>query len=270
MCTSRPQISKPMEREIRRRCGFGCVMCGNPLYEYHHMKDWSMTHEHVTDDITLLCNMHHTEATNNLVTKEMVEQANRMPHNLKKGVSTPYYLHFSGNDGTIIVGSLSFKTNLIANHFFSAVLVDMISLIGFQMENGFLLIQLALIDEHNVPVLTIRNNELVYKMDNWDVQFVKNSLIVRRGLGDIMLDIVFRVPDTINIRRGELHANGIRINIYPDKFRIRTRTSDTSFRNSGITAPFVGIIIGKHPPNLNGVFHIEALNRYDYNDKKTQ
>src|SRR5207248_2332597 len=30
-----------MKREIRQRCGFGCVLCGRPLYTYEHMEGWA-------------------------------------------------------------------------------------------------------------------------------------------------------------------------------------------------------------------------------------
>ena len=31
----------PIQREVRQRCGFGCVVCGLPLYEYDHLLGWT-------------------------------------------------------------------------------------------------------------------------------------------------------------------------------------------------------------------------------------
>src|SRR5690348_15018177 len=33
----RPPITEEKKRQIRKRCGFGCIFCGRPLYEYHHI-----------------------------------------------------------------------------------------------------------------------------------------------------------------------------------------------------------------------------------------
>jgi len=51
-CHSR-NISLPIQREVRQRCGFGYVICGFPLYGYDHLKDWANFKEHIANDITL-------------------------------------------------------------------------------------------------------------------------------------------------------------------------------------------------------------------------
>jgi hypothetical protein len=44
-----------MKREIRQRCGFGCVLCGIRIYQYDHIIDYAQVQEHTADNITLLC-----------------------------------------------------------------------------------------------------------------------------------------------------------------------------------------------------------------------
>ncbi len=39
----RPKIPLPIQREVRQRCGFGCVICGLPLYDYDHIIGWAET-----------------------------------------------------------------------------------------------------------------------------------------------------------------------------------------------------------------------------------
>lgn len=74
-CTSR-NIPRPIQREVRQRCGFGCVICGTPLYEYEHMEEWAEVKRHVAEEITLLCDKHHKEKTNGWLPKEDVRKAN--------------------------------------------------------------------------------------------------------------------------------------------------------------------------------------------------
>ncbi len=80
-------IPLPMQREIRQRCGFGCVICGLPLYEYDHLLGWANVKRHVAEEITLLCDKHHREKTAELLPIEHVREANKTPYNLREGVS---------------------------------------------------------------------------------------------------------------------------------------------------------------------------------------
>jgi hypothetical protein len=61
----REEISRnipfPIKRKIRQRCGFGCVICGLPLYEYEHLLGFAKVKRHVEKEITLLCDQHHRE-----------------------------------------------------------------------------------------------------------------------------------------------------------------------------------------------------------------
>jgi hypothetical protein len=90
-------IPLPMQREVRQRCGFGCVFCGLPLYEYDHVSEWATARQHVAENITLLCDRHHREKTNGLLPVEAVRDASQNPYNLREGVSKPYDLHYNGD-----------------------------------------------------------------------------------------------------------------------------------------------------------------------------
>ena len=68
-------IPLPIQRDVRRRCGFGCVLCGLPLYEYDHMLGWAQAQEHAANEITLLCDQHHREKTNGLLPSGAVRAA---------------------------------------------------------------------------------------------------------------------------------------------------------------------------------------------------
>lgn len=39
-------IPLSIQRKVRQRCGFGCVICGMPLYEYEHMAEWAQVKRH--------------------------------------------------------------------------------------------------------------------------------------------------------------------------------------------------------------------------------
>src|SRR4051794_27586019 len=108
MTQNRPDIPAPVRRQVRQRCGFGCVICGLPLYEYEHMYEWVHTHSHAADELTLLCDRHHAEKTKGLLPKAVVMNANAAPVNIRNGVSEPYGLHFSGSECEVNIGGNRF------------------------------------------------------------------------------------------------------------------------------------------------------------------
>src|SRR5450759_3186045 len=139
-----------MQREIRQRCGFGCVICGLPLYDYEHLKGWANVKEHVAADITLLCDRHHREKTGGMLPLEEVVRANADPYNLRTGVSAPYDLHYSGETCEAVVGGNTFTTTDRGyGTIMIPVSIDGIPVLGFVLADGHLLLNLVLFDECN-------------------------------------------------------------------------------------------------------------------------
>ena len=83
MKTPRPDIPALVKRAVRQACGFGCVICGKPLYEIDHIVPYSVVREHDPDNLVLLCDGHHREKTNKLLTVDQVREARANPINLR-------------------------------------------------------------------------------------------------------------------------------------------------------------------------------------------
>jgi hypothetical protein len=133
-------IPEPIKREVRKRCGFGCIICGLPLYQYHHLSGWANTKEHVAEDITLLCDRHHREKHGGLLANSSVIEANKNPFNLQAGVSKPYSLHYSGNEFTIQLGQTKFIIeNPQDGSFLAPIVMDRLALISFILFDNHLL-----------------------------------------------------------------------------------------------------------------------------------
>ncbi|MXF04188.1 hypothetical protein FQ041_25950, partial [Escherichia coli] len=50
------RIPETIKRQIRQRCGFGCVICGFGFYDYEHFKpDFVDAKIHDPNGMTLLC-----------------------------------------------------------------------------------------------------------------------------------------------------------------------------------------------------------------------
>jgi trigger factor len=237
------------------------VICGLPLYEYDHLLERAEVQRHVADEITLLCNTHHREETSGLLPREQIVAANASPFNLREGVSKPYDLHFSGDRAEVVVGGNAFRTH---DRGYGTVLlplgVDGVPLIGFVLGDGHLLLNLNLFDESNRPILRIRNNQLYYVPDSWDVELRGQTLIVWEAARKILIDIRFEPPNRVVVSRGRLLCNGVEILIRLDHILVTNNATLVS----GCVAEGVagGLLIGHGNPEIGGFFGIPNLSRY--------
>ncbi|MBW3500525.1 MULTISPECIES: hypothetical protein [unclassified Janthinobacterium] len=262
-CTNR-NIPLPIQREVRQRCGFGCVICGMPLYEYEHMMEWAEVKRHVADEITLLCDQHHREKTGGLLPREVVEKANRNPFNLREGVKKPYDLHFQGDEAEIVIGGNRFTCK---DQGYGTVMipvsVDGIPLVGFVLTDGHLLLNMVVFNEFNVPVMHIKNNQLFQSAIPWDIQLVGTCLTIREGKGDILIEIIFNPPNKITINRGRFLKNGVEILVRPTNILIVNNASFIS--NCSAHNCSGGLIVGYHENRIGGFMAIEGVSRLNRN-----
>ena len=254
-------IPLPMQREVRQRCGFGCVFCGLPLYEYDHVIEWATARQHVAEDITLLCDRHHREKTNGLLPVEAVRDASQNPYNLREGVSKSYDLHYNGDECEAFVGSNYFTTrdrgygtNTIP------IMIDGVPVLGFVLADGHLLLNLLICDEYNNLVLRIVNNQLVYTVSPWDIQLTGRNLVIREAQRKILVDISFNVPNKIVINRGRFLLNGVEVFIRPEHLLV-TNNATVLSRCSAVDCA-VGLRIGQDPRGLGAAIALENVPRY--------
>lgn len=235
-----------MKREVRKRCGFGCVVCGTPIIEYHHMTPWSEVHIHEPDNLTLLCDLHHKEATGNrpLLTDAQVRRANNNPFNLRKGTTKPHMLHFEGTECIVTMGNNTFHGADDTD--FVAAAIDGYPFLGFRLEDGVYLLQFRYHTADNKLALLIHDNELSFAADLWDVQWTANQLIIREKLREIILDIEFHPPNKVSINRGLLHWNGVKIEIKPDF----VNNGGRMFLAGSSARAGVGLLAGHDPRHL--------------------
>ena len=267
MAEQRPPIPNPVQREIRQRCRFGCVICGCPLYEYHHMVPWSETKKHVADEITLLCDKHHKEVTNGLLTDHQVADANANPFNVQKGVSSPYGLHFSGDSFTCVIGGNRFTCTRPDDDGGVAVMlpvvVDDTDLLAFGiLPDGNLCLHATVFDECNLPLLMIRRNQLAYKTDTWDIDFKGATLTVREASRKIFFEITFEPPSKITINRARLLCNGVEILVRQS--HIFVVNSEGVLVGNTAENCAVGLRVGRNNRGLGAGFAVspEATPRY--------
>lgn len=250
-----------MQREIRKRCGFGCVICGIPLYEYEHMLEWAVVKRHVAEEITLLCDQHHREKTNGLLPAAAVKEANENPFNLRDGVSAPYTLHFSGSECATVIGGNAFTTR-DRGHGTQIIplLIDGVPMVGFILSDGHLLLNVNVFDEYNELAFRIQNNVVTYGTTAWDVTLIGHDLKIREAHGKFLLDIKFQTPNSIVISRARFLLNGIEVRVTPDELHVVN--NNTRLQRCHAQDVEIGVALGTDIPNVGGVAALRQVSRY--------
>lgn len=260
VCNNR-NIPLPIQRQIRQRCGFGCIICGFPLYEYDHLKGWANVHEHNAEDITILCDHHHREVTSGLLPREKVFEANKYPHNLPIGISTQLPLHYEGDHCEVHIGGNRFTTTASGEYTESIpILVDGVPLIAFIIQDGQLLLNVNIFDSFNNEIMRIINNHLYYSISPWDVQFVGKTLIIREKSRNYFIKIKFEPPNKIVIDKGRFLCNGVEILVNTDHILITNNNS--LIRECSAINCQGGLIIGRVSSHIGGFMRVPNLNRY--------
>lgn len=260
-------IPEPMKREIRQRCGFGCVLCGSIIYDYDHMEnDWADVREHVSNDITLLCPNHHREKTNNLISREQVVEANKKPFNIENGYSSPYSLNFSGGVAYVVIANNIFTNDSLlniyggqVNPFVIPILIDAVPVIAFKIEDEKLLLDITIVNEFNEPIFLVRDNQLVVNSEAWDVDMRGSSLIVREGHKKIVIEMEFCVPNKVIVKKAKIKFNGVVLDLKEDHYILNGKKSGVFSHNA--LSSLVGFSIGQTNRFPRGVIHIQKVKR---------
>jgi len=252
----REDMPLSLKREVRQRCGFGCVICGCPIYDYEHIESYARVLKHAPENITLLCPNHHREKTNQLIRLEDLYEANANPHNKQRGVTLARSFSFGHENPTVALGSVAFQ---MKNQDFAAILIDGTPIIGFRFDDGHALLQLRVYDERNRLILKVVDSQLIHSIDLWDYEFEGSTLTLRPKLGEILMRIRFAPNENaVVIDRGTFRLNGVEVDIWPDCLAILNTAN--IFSGFTLIAP-VGLVVGKNPRNYCPFLEIRDVPR---------
>lgn len=256
MAEDRPPIDSPTKRLVRQHCAFGCVICGMPLYEYDHIVPYHEVLTHEAKNLVLLCPTHHSEKTRGLLSPDEVRAAREAPANLTAGESAPYLLRYSGQQCRAVIGSnVHVWPVLVPGMFTVPLLIDDTPIILFRAEDDQLLLTVQLINAANELLVQIIDNELVYSISPWDIEFQGRTLVVRTGPGDLFVRIRFEPPDEVIIDRAHLFRNGIEIDV--NEHRVLVVADQNTVAGSTAVNCVGGLCLGNHP-QLGGFISMSA------------
>lgn len=158
-------IPENIKKEVRLRCGFGCVVCGAMFYDYEHFDPvFEECQSHRAEGITLLCGRHHTNKTRNFFPLAAVKKANNKPYAKHNGFWED--LTFDSMPPTILLGTNEtrcYRDVFIINN------KKILCIDSPECADSPYLISACFIDNNNNKILDIERNVIKGNSGNVDV-----------------------------------------------------------------------------------------------------
>jgi len=208
-------IPEPVRRQVRQRCGFGCVLCGCAIIQNHHFDPpFEEAREHLASGITLLCGRCHDKRTRGMIGDKPIREADANPFCRRAGVVKDI-LFEAAPVRTVRLGCLRFSGQTI-------IQVRDTVLFGFsQSDPGSpLLLNASLPGAEGKPLLGIVNNEWQTGLDHFDVYTEGPRLFIKENLGETALEMLYPGNGDLELTRLTMQIEGFRIDCRPDAFHL--------------------------------------------------
>jgi hypothetical protein len=180
----RADTPKPVERQLRQEAGFGCVRCGHPYIEYHHIVPYSEVPVFKPEDMMCVCGNCHPAVGKMGADRQREFKAK--PHNVAKGVMRGA-LDFDKKE-------LAFKVG--GNHYIDVPTMLQyrdIPIVSCRLSDGQAMVSLNLLGQDNKTVLRVDDNDVTFRVDDlWDFEYKHNYVVARYAHRDVAMTLDFR------------------------------------------------------------------------------
>lgn len=200
-------VPAEVKREVRQRCGFGCVICGFAFYEYEHFApDYVDATEHDPKGMTLLCSQCNQKRARGRLSAHSVALANANPKCLERGFASEMF-DFHSDPIEIVFAGVTFyncKHLIVVNE--RPILSVEPSLGG----NSPVMLSGVFCDSVGRETLYITENEWSVDSDYWDVDCEGPRITIRSAPRQITLVLRLNSPKGIVIERIDMLFEGVR------------------------------------------------------------
>ncbi len=193
-------IRAGVKHAVRKRCGFGCIFCGNAIIQYHHFDPpFADAELHDAKGITLLCGRCHDKVEKGLISSAAVVASDANPRARKVGYAKDDFL-FDTRDPRVRLAS----TEFICQY---PIVYGKEAIIGFEPPEdpgSPLRLQANLAGPTGEKILEIVDNEWRAGSDLFDLIVTANRLEIRQSDHAVILGMSFSSDrgltiDTLNL-----------------------------------------------------------------------
>lgn len=215
MSNNRPPIPEPLKRELRQEAYFGCVICGNPIIEYHHIEPYHKVKCHEKSNLVVLCPEHHHRANcGEIFKKKVIEAKNKPFNNEVKFIGKEFFLREYSKTKIKIGSNISETASTILQ-------IDNKKLFTIEQDkDGYAVINAEFYNEKNKLIAVIENNEWkAYKEAKlWDISYSPGHLVIKSNKGRVFLELKL-IDEYIEIKT-KFHYNNKNVSIGKKEIKI--------------------------------------------------
>ena len=221
-------IPAAIEREIRRRCKFGCVVCRKAIYDYEHIiPEFKNAKEHNPDNICLLCGSCHSKVTRGQLSKESIRKYyNRVMQD--DNIKQPFEeFDLTQDNVDIILGSaiLKYSDSILEINGESILKISAPEKGSFSPRlNGIFH------DDLKGDILKIENNVWSVPNSKFDIQTIGQKIIINNLVSKkTILEIKVSPPNQIHFVYLDIVFNNVRLLFNKNQFIIQKMFGDYKF-----------------------------------------
>jgi hypothetical protein len=238
------EIPSPTKRTVRQECGFGCIFCGNAIYQYENIIPFSKVQDHMPRDIALLCGSCHDEVTRGFRGKDEVRKARSDPY--RRSQDWPYSrVYPNAEHFCVFLAGASF---IDPRTVLRVLGCDLLSIQRPECDSAPIRLSADFYDENQSRCLLIDDNECLFNPHSWDIKASGTTYTILSAPKKIALRISLK-PGGLVVDRMKTSYRGIHLNGNDRELRIFTQKQDY-YRLSGcVRSPDVGIQINRRCPS---------------------
>lgn len=216
---ARQQPPAAVRRQLRKEANFGCVICGAPVIEYHHIVPYSEEEHYDPDRMVVLCRNHHAEAGphSEAITRDQLYDHKENPYNQD---IVEYDFYFKSNTPAIQFGGNYFRlrseTRMVVLQIADQPLIEI------SLEDGILQFSALLFDKSESLIAELNQNQWWAETDDvWDLEYSNNQFKIWHQKREIGLEISYDSDNDRISMRGSFYTEDGHVQAYPSKTDFR-------------------------------------------------
>lgn len=170
-------IPSNIKFEVRKKSGFGCVVCGLGICDYEHIEpEFKDAKKHDPNGMTFLCIQCHGKKTRGFLNKETILEKMKSPKCLERNYVNENLDLDLNNHITVKLGNAHFTNCEVPIRFKNK---DLIKIRKSTEGNNSFLLTCEFKDSTGNNSLKIVNNEWIANSDSWDLTAKAGEIIIK-------------------------------------------------------------------------------------------
>ncbi|MBN4053153.1 hypothetical protein JYT92_00175 [bacterium AH-315-L15] len=213
------RIPPDIKREVRQRCGFGCVICGLGIVQYEHVEpEFSEAQQHEADKIALLCPQCHAKVTTKFWSKEKIRQAMQNPICLQQGYTKEVF-DFCDGYPILQFGGMSLSNCPIP---IEVAGQPLFKIEKPEVEGAPFRLSGIFCDSKGKVTLQIIENEWIASSENWDVEVSGGAIVIREAHRKVHLKLKVEPPKKLIVDRLDMFVDSLGFEANGDFLRVKS------------------------------------------------